>query len=148
LPERNYRKFCAKREAIRLELERLNQNRHGTHTLAQLLRRPEMTYAELPGKDATLPEEVVQQVEIALKYEGYIERQEVEVEKFKTLEEKQIPGWLDYDTIPNLRPESRQKLKKIQPVTLGQASRIAGVNPSDISILMVWMKRGPGGKVQ
>jgi tRNA uridine 5-carboxymethylaminomethyl modification enzyme len=84
-------------------------------------------------------------VEIALKYEGYIERQEVEVEKFKTLEDKQIPGWLDYDTIPNLRPESRQKLKKIRPVTLGQASRIAGVNPSDISILMVWMKRGPQG---
>jgi tRNA uridine 5-carboxymethylaminomethyl modification enzyme len=90
-----------------------------------------------------LPSEVVQQVEIALKYEGYIARQELEVAKFKGLEDKQIPPWIDYGKVPSLRTEARQKLISIQPATLGQASRISGVSPSDIGILMIWMRHGP-----
>jgi tRNA uridine 5-carboxymethylaminomethyl modification enzyme len=102
-----------------------------------------MTYSQLPDRDASLTSEVIQQVEIALKYEGYIARQELEVAKLKGLEDKQIPPWIDYAKVPSLRTEARQKLTKINPATLGQASRISGVSPSDIGILMVWMKQGP-----
>jgi tRNA uridine 5-carboxymethylaminomethyl modification enzyme len=143
LPERNFRKFEVKRAAIESELVRLDKTRSGTETLAQLLRRPEISYADLPDRNESLSAEVVQQVEIALKYEGYIARQEIEVEKMKSLEDKQIPPWLDYAKVPSLRTEARQKLIKVQPVTLGQASRISGVSPSDIGILMIWMKNGP-----
>ena len=101
-----------------------------------------MTYAEMPNRNPDLPLEVVQQVEITVKYAGYIDRQEIEVEKFKSLEDKQIPSSFDYDTVHSLRTEARQKLSKIRPATLGQASRISGVSPSDIGILMVWLKRG------
>ncbi|MBK7999215.1 MAG: tRNA uridine-5-carboxymethylaminomethyl(34) synthesis enzyme MnmG [Verrucomicrobia bacterium] len=147
LPERNYRQFLAKRDAIATELARLHNTRDGKETLAQLVRRPEVTYQTLPQARTDLAPEVVQQVEIALKYEGYIQRQEVEVEKFKTLEDKQIPAWVDYETVHSLRKEARQKLGKIRPATIGQASRISGVSPSDVSILLVWMKRGPSPKV-
>ena len=143
LPERNFRKFEAKKAAIESELVRLNKTRSGTEALAQLLRRPEISYSDLPDRNESLLAEVVQQVEIALKYEGYIARQEIEVAKMKSLEDKQIPAWLDYTRVPSLRTEARQKLTKIQPATLGQASRISGVSPSDIGILMVWMKNGP-----
>ena len=98
--------------------------REGADTLIQLLRRPEVSYADLPAKNSDLSEEVVQQVEIAVKYAGYIDRQEIEVARFKTLEDKQIPGSFDYDTVHSLRTEARQKLNKIRPATLGQASRI------------------------
>ena len=101
-----------------------------------------MTYASLPNRNAELPEEVIQQVDIHLKYDGYIARQEIEVAKLKSLEDKQIPAWMDYNKVPSLRTEARQKLAKIQPGTLGQASRISGVSPSDIGILMVWLKQG------
>jgi tRNA uridine 5-carboxymethylaminomethyl modification enzyme len=110
--------------------------------MIQLLRRPELTYAQLSSKNPELSEEVIQQVEIAVKYAGYIDRQELEVSKFKSLEDKQIPGAFNYDTVHSLRTEARQKLSKIRPATLGQASRISGVSPSDIGILMVWLKRG------
>jgi tRNA uridine 5-carboxymethylaminomethyl modification enzyme len=143
LPERNHRRFATKRDAITTELERLNRTREGTHTLAQLLRRPENTYRSLPNSDPDLPEEVAQQVEINLKYEGYIQREVEEVARFRTLEDKQIPAWLDYETVPSLRHEARQKLGKIRPVTIGQASRISGVTPSDVGILLIWMKRPP-----
>ena len=112
-------------------------------SLAQILKRPEVSYAELPSANPDLTPEEIQQVEITLKYAGYIDRQEQEVTRFKTMEEKQIPDWLDYETIPSLRKEARQKLRDIRPATLGQASRISGVSPADISIVMVWMKRGP-----
>jgi tRNA uridine 5-carboxymethylaminomethyl modification enzyme len=144
LPERHHRQFVERRAAIETELLRLQTTRHERDTLAQLLRRPEVTYSTMPGARTDLPTEVVQQVEIALKYEGYIQRQEIEVERFKTLEDKQIPPWVDYETVHSLRKEARQKLGKIRPATLGQASRISGVTPSDVSILLVWMKRGPG----
>jgi tRNA uridine 5-carboxymethylaminomethyl modification enzyme len=143
LPMRNFTKFEKKRAAIETELLRLEKTRVGGEALAQMLRRPEVTYSQLPDQDASLSSEVIQQVEIALKYEGYIARQELEVAKLKGLEEKQIPPWIDYAKVPSLRTEARQKLTKIQPGTLGQASRISGVSPSDIGILMVWMKQGP-----
>jgi tRNA uridine 5-carboxymethylaminomethyl modification enzyme len=143
LPARHFKKFEAKKAAIELELARLEKTRIGTEALAQLLRRPEMTYKDLPNRDESLSQEVIQQVEIALKYEGYIARQEIEVAKMKGLEDKQIPSWMDYAKVPSLRTEARQKLAKIQPSTLGQASRISGVSPSDVGILMIWMKSGP-----
>jgi len=92
-----------------------------------------------------LSNEVVEQVEISIKYEGYIARQENEVVKFKTLEDKRIPEAFDYSSVPSLRSEARQKFVKIRPGTIGQASRISGVSPADISILMVWLKRSAGG---
>ena len=143
LPFRNYRQTQLKRDAIESELARLLEVRVGSGTLAQLLRRPEISYSQLPHQNSVLSNEVVQQVEIALKYEGYIARQEIEVSKLKSLEDKQIPAWIDYSRVPSLRTEARQKLTQIQPATLGQASRISGVSPSDISILMVWLKQGP-----
>lgn len=142
LPERNYQKFVTKRNAIDKELQRLEQTRVGADLLIQILRRPESSYADLPSKDSTLSDEVIQQVEIGVKYAGYIDRQEIDVARFKTLEDKQIPASFDYDTVHSLRTEARQKLNKIRPATIGQASRISGVSPSDIGVLMVWLKRG------
>jgi tRNA uridine 5-carboxymethylaminomethyl modification enzyme len=143
LPSRNHSKFVTKETNIAAELTRLENTHSGQVSLAQLLRRPEISYADLPDKNASLTLDEVQQVEIALKYAGYISRQEEDVQKFKTMEDKQIPPWLDYATVPSLRKEARQKLDKIRPQTLGQASRISGVTPADISLLIVWMKRGP-----
>jgi tRNA uridine 5-carboxymethylaminomethyl modification enzyme len=142
LPERHYAQFRSKQEAIAAEIGRLEQTRSGTETLAQLLRRPEISYNDLPNKNTELSEDVIQQVEIAIKYEGYIARQETEIARFKSLEEKRIPDEFDYASVPSLRSEARQKFMKIRPATLGQASRISGVSPSDVGILMVWLKRG------
>lgn len=142
LPDRHYRTFCEKRSSIETEILRLNHTRAGPDLLAHLLRRPEVSYDNLPGRSSSLSEEVIRQVEISVKYEGYIQRQETEVEKFKTLEGKKIPASIDYGSIHSLRVEAKQKLSKVRPATLGQASRISGVSPSDISILMVWMRRG------
>ncbi len=142
LQPHNYIRFQAKRAAIESELARLLAVRVGPDTLAQLLRRPEMNYADLPQRNPELPNDVAQQMEVALKYEGYIARQEIEVAKLKSLEDKQIPSWVNYGRVPSLRTEARQKLTKIQPKTLGQASRISGVSPSDVGILMVWLKQG------
>jgi len=133
--------FVAKQAAIETEIKRLQTTRDGTETLAQILKRPEISYSNLPHKLDGLPDEVVQQVEIAVKYAGYIARQQSEVSRFRSLEDKQIPDSFDYSTIPSLRMEARQKFIKIRPATLGQASRISGVSPADISILMVWLKR-------
>jgi tRNA uridine 5-carboxymethylaminomethyl modification enzyme len=141
LPERNYRQWQAKQQAIDSELERLPETRNEGETLAQLLRRPGITYRDLPKRDENLSPEVIQQIEIAVKYAGYIDRQQSEVEKLRSLESKQIPPGFDYALVPSLRSEARQKLAKIRPATLGQASRISGVSPADVSILMVWLKR-------
>jgi tRNA uridine 5-carboxymethylaminomethyl modification enzyme len=140
LPKHNFRKFESKRLAILNELDRLEQTRAGSETLAQLLRRPEISYTDICN-DSQLASDVVQQVEIALKYAGYIARQHNEVAKFKDLESKQIPPDFDYLAVPSLRREARQKLLSIRPATIGQASRISGVSPADISILLVWLKR-------
>ena len=99
-------------------------------------------YNDLPSKNENLSDEVIQQVEISLKYAGYIDRQETEVQRFRGMEEKRIPSWVDYNSIPSLRTEARQKLNTIRPETLGQASRISGVSPADISLVMIWIKRG------
>ena len=141
LPERHYRTVEAKDRAIRDEIERLERTRDGSESLAQRLRQPSTSYHDISTTNASLPPEVVQQVEIAVKYSGYIARQEVEVAKLKNLEEKQIPAAFDYSTVPSLRNEARQKLSRIRPATIGQAGRISGVSPADISILMVWLKR-------
>src|SRR5438093_6339698 len=142
LPERNYRSVLEKKRAIETELSRLQALRTGHQTFAQLLRRPEVRYRDLPISQPHLSETVVQQIEIASKYDGYIRRQEAEIEKFKGLEEKQIPEWVNYSAVHSLRTEARQKLNRVRPATIGQASRISGVSPSDISALIVWMKRG------
>jgi tRNA uridine 5-carboxymethylaminomethyl modification enzyme len=142
LPKRNYEQFELKRMAVNCELERLEQTRIGVDTLMQILRRPENTYDSLSSRNEQLSIEAKQQVEIAVKYAGYISRQEIEVAKFKSMEEKQIPASFDYALVPSLRNEARQKLTKIRPVTVGQAARISGVSPSDIGLILVWLKRG------
>jgi tRNA uridine 5-carboxymethylaminomethyl modification enzyme len=116
--------------------------------LTKILSRPEVTYNILPKRNETLSQEVVQQVEIAVKYAGYIDRQELEVQKFKKLEDKSIPNTFDFSTVPSLRLEARQKFTKIRPATIGQAARISGVSPADISILMVWLKRSANANRQ
>jgi tRNA uridine 5-carboxymethylaminomethyl modification enzyme len=141
LDKENYQKVVSKHQAIDNELVRLSRVRSGTTTLAELLRRPEIRYQDLPGWDDKLSSEVVEQVEIVSKYSGYIKRQEIEVAKLKELEGKQIPPCFDYGTVPSLRMEARQKLNKIRPATVGQAARISGVSPADIGILLVWLKR-------
>ena len=141
LPKRNYDLFTAKRQAIQDELNRLHKTFHVRDSLAKILSRPEMSYPTMPNRIESLSAEVVQQVEIAIKYAGYVERQETEVAKLKTLEDKNIPPAFDYATVPSLRLEARQKLAKIRPATIGQATRISGVSPADISILLVWLKR-------
>jgi len=141
LPERHYDRFRMKQSAIDAELARLANARLGSETLAQILRRPEMAHKDLPEPDRQLSAEVIQQVEILVKYAGYIDRQENEVSKLKSLEYKHIPNDFDYAQVPSLRKEARQKLSSIRPVTVGQASRISGVSPADLSILLVWLKR-------
>ena len=152
LPDRNYRKFQAKKEAVENEISRLNSNYYVSDSLAKILSRPETSYADLPNRDESLSREVIEQVEIAVKYAGYVERQELEIEKFKKLEDKKIPGAFNFSTVPGLRLEARQKLSKIRPATIGQAARISGVSPADVGILMVCLKRfgdaqngAPGG---
>jgi len=144
LPKRNSDRFQAKKALIENELTRLHKTFYKTDLLAKILSRPEVQYRDLPNSNPNLPPEIVQQVEIAIKYAGYIERQGVEVSRSKTLEDKIIPSAFDFATVPSLRLEARQKLQKIRPQTVGQAGRISGVSPSDISILLVWLKRGDG----
>lgn len=153
---------CRKKDLIEQEIDRLkntvigaskeNQDflvRHessplktGTN-LAELLCRPELTYedlSEIDGKRRNLPEEVIEQVTIEIKYEGYIGRQLKQVEQYKKMEKKKIPLDLDYDNVPSLRIEARQKLKEYMPSSVGQASRISGVSPADISVLLVYLE--------
>jgi len=109
-----------------------------------LLKRPEMTYAhveEIIGS-SDLPRDVKEQVEIQIKYEGYIKKANEQVERMRKMEDKKIPENIDYDAITGLASEAKEKLKKIQPISIGQASRISGVNPSDISILLVYIEQG------
>ena len=112
-------------------------------SLADLIRRPELSYdivACLDKKRPELPEDVREQININIKYDGYIKRQLKQVENFKKLETKKLPESLDYDEISGLRIEAKQKLKAYRPVSIGQASRIAGVSPADISVLLVYME--------
>ena len=113
-------------------------------TLEELLKRPEICYNDLKEiytKQPELPEAVTQQVEISIKYEGYIKRQLQQVEQFKKLEKKKLSLDFDYSQVPNLRKEAIQKLNEYQPASIGQASRISGVSPADISVLLVYLNR-------
>ena len=127
---------------INEEISRLKKIFADGASLTQMLRRPEMTYEKLPARRTDLPAEVITQVEINVKYEGYIERELKQIERVEKIEHQKIPAWVNYDEIKALRFESREKLKKIHPDNLGQASRISGVNPSDIAILSIWIKKG------
>jgi tRNA uridine 5-carboxymethylaminomethyl modification enzyme len=144
LPDRHYLKFLAKEAAISNEISRLHSTFSASGSLAKTLSRPEVAYKDLPNRNGSLADDVIQQVEIAIKYAGYIERQEIEIGKFKKLEDKVIPDSFDFSTVPSLRLEARQKLAQIRPATIGQAARISGVSPADVSILMVWLKRFGG----
>lgn len=126
-------------------LERLGSTllKSGT-TLAELIRRPEISYDDLAEIDIDrkpLRYDVIEQVNINIKYEGYISRQLKQVEHFKKLENKIIPDFINYDDISGLRKEAQQKLKKFAPRSIGQASRISGVSPADISVLLVYLEQ-------
>jgi len=111
-------------------------------SLAELMCRPELSYSILEPLDINrpqLPDDVIEQVEIEIKYEGYIDRQRRQIDNFVKTEKKMIPVDIDYDDIPSLRIEARQKLKAMKPVSVGQASRISGVSPADISVLLVYL---------
>ncbi len=114
---------------------------HAGISLAELLRRPQLSYAALAPFDTerpALPHAVVYEAEISLKYEGYIKRQLKQVEEFRRLEDKPLPVDIDYDAVAGLRLEAREKLKRIRPVSFGQAGRISGVSPADVSVLMIY----------
>ena len=111
--------------------------------LAELMCRPELSYeilSEIDPERQPLPDDVIEQVEIEIKYEGYIERQLKQVEQYKKMEKKLIPIDLDYNDVSSLRLEARQKLISYKPVSVGQASRISGVSPADISVLLVYLE--------
>ena len=160
--EEKYQRMLNKREAIERELSRLEKTvappgdeineflkNAGTTPIstgvkiADLVRRPQLTYDSVAPFDKTrkaLPRDVSESVEISLKYDGYIKRQEAQIEQFARLEEKLIPEDIDYMSLMGLRTEARQKLSKIQPKSVGQASRISGVSPADIAALLLYIK--------
>jgi len=156
-----YERFLRKKEAIEAEMKRLKEtvinpgeavNRflaeHGSAELKtgirlyDLLKRPEIEYEHLKalGYGAELSREVMEQVTISIKYEGYLNKQMQQIELFKRMEERRLPENIDYDSIKGLSTEARQKLGKLRPESLGQASRISGVSPSDISVLLVYLE--------
>lgn len=163
ISKERYEKFLIKKEEIRKEIERLKtfkitptkdviekMQKLGTAEIKDgilaydLLKRPELSYKDiinLANKDSNISEEIIEQVEIEIKYEGYIKKSLQQVNKMKKMEEKKIPFNLDYDKVPSIAIEAREKLKKVNPITIGQASRISGVNPSDISILLVYLEQ-------
>ena len=142
LSDRQHLLFEKKKANLEREFKRIRNERKNGAKLEELLKRTDISHKDLPQPDTGVSVEVAEQVEITVKYAGYIDRQETDVIQFKKMENKTIPEWLDYDQIPGLRNESRQKLKEIQPSTVGLASRISGINPTDLSLLMVWIKRG------
>lgn len=144
LPEAHHARVVEKEASIRNELARISTTRWGQDTLEELLRRPEVAYRDLQGARTDLSDEVIEQVEFSVKYAGYIQRQVAEVERFRTMEEREIPVGFDFSRVPGLRNEARQKLGQIRPRTFGQASRISGVSPADLSLVLVWAKRGQG----
>lgn len=146
LSRSRYDKVENKANLVQAELARLRARRCGSQTWEELLRRAEVTYYQLVGEDTPVPSDVAQEVEIQVKYRGYVERQQVEVARLRSLEEKRIPDSIDYSAIRGLRSESRQKLSRVRPRTIGQASRVSGVTPADISLITVWLRRLGGGQ--
>ena len=141
LPQRHFDQFSSKLLSIQEEVRRLQTTRHGQDLLSDLLKRPEVEYSTLPGLRTDLPDEVTLQVQITLKYAGYIDRQEAEVQRLRLWENQGIPTTLDYGQVPSLRIEARSKLQSIRPTSLGQAGRISGVTPADVSVLSLFLKR-------
>ncbi len=141
VPRHNIQAFEYLQSAIDQELHRLETTHYEGQSLMQHLRKTEVTYKNLPNSKIS-DQLVTSQVEILVKYAGYIAREQQQIEKARSLENQQIPVWIDYDQLNVLRFECREKLKRIRPETLGQASRISGVTPADLSILAVIMKRG------
>lgn len=163
ISEERYEALKKKKKEIELEVERLEKTSIGATkevqelliscdssplntgtTLAELIKRPELSYEKIAAIDKerkNLSKEVIEQVNINLKYEGYIKRQMKQVEQFKKLEGKKIPDNIVYDDIHSLRIEAKQKLKEIRPASVGQASRISGVSPADISVLLVYLEQ-------
>ncbi len=160
--EEQYRRLVEKEKMIQQEICRLKSSimganqkmqdflqSHGSSSLktaaslAELICRPELDYqilSEIDSERKALPKDVTQQVEIEIKYEGYIQRQMRQVEQYKKMEKKKIPPDLNYDHVSSLRLEARQKLKEFRPISLGQASRISGVSPADISVLLIYLE--------
>lgn len=137
--EAQHRAVAEKYAAVEAELERLKRNR-----LYDLLKRPENTYASLADRDPDrpgLPRAVIQEVEISVKYEGYIRRQLKEIESFAKMESRPLPADIDYGVIPGIRTEARQKLSAVRPASFGQAGRISGVSPADLTALMIWVEK-------
>ena len=163
IDEERYARFCEKRNQINSEIARLKEAMVGAnkrtqeflashdsspiHTavsIADLIRRPELSYEIVEELDTERPDvdfdrEVVEQINIYLKYEGYIDRQQSQVEHFIKMESKKIPADIDYSKVKNLRIEARQKLEKVRPESIGQASRISGVSPADVTMLMLYL---------
>ena len=161
ISEEQYAALKVKEQQIQEEIERVENTYVGTSSninelleeygstllsggssLAELIRRPELNYkmlAEVDPKRPKLPEDVQEQVNINIKYDGYIKRQMKQVEQFKKMEEKKIPENINYDEIQSLRIEAKQKLNLYRPINIGQASRISGVSPADISVLLVYL---------
>ena len=168
ISEERYKNFCEKRDRINAEIERLktttikptaevneflkNNNSSilsGGIKLVDLLKRSELNYEKLKEIDLNRPELTpveAEEVEIQVKYEGYIKLQEAQVEKFKKLEKKKIPDDIVYSEIKGLRLEARQKLDKIKPLSIGQASRISGVSPADVNVLHIYIEQEKGNK--
>ena len=163
IDEETYKALLDKEKAIKEEIERTEHTTVGASaavqklleekgstllksgtTIAELIKRPELTYEDLESIDPErpdLPWDVKQQVEINLKYDGYIKRQLKQVEQFKKLEAKKLPEDIDYEKVGSLRIEARQKLEEYRPISIGQASRISGVSPADISVLLVYLEQ-------
>lgn len=164
IDEERYQRLLKKEKMIEEEIERVNHVNIGTSekvqdllkdygstaltsgtTLSDLIRRPELSYEKLALIDENRPElpaDVQEQVDINIKYDGYIKRQMRQVEQFKKMENKKIPDDINYDEIKSLRIEAKQKLNQIRPSSIGQASRISGVSPADVSVLLVYLKQG------
>lgn len=142
--EQHWHKLTEKEYAIAEILSYINEKKIGPDTLAKILSRPDRTLDYLLTMDTVLSQkqisrEIKEQIEIEVKYRGYVQRQQIQIEKFKKMEDYKIPPWIDYCNISELGKEARQKLSAIRPVSLGQASRISGVSPADISILMIYL---------
>ena len=168
IDDERWKRFLSKQQQKRAELERAENTvfsptpelngilvSRGTSPvqtgvrLADLLRRPELDYEALAPVDAgrpNLPAPVFEAVEIELKYEGYIRRQQADIAEMRRLEERTLPQGMDYANITGLRMEAREKLQKVRPANIGQASRISGVSPADISVLLIWLAKMEEGR--
>ena len=160
--EERYRRYCNKKEVVSQEIQRLEEtyikpgqaerlleekdsgSLKGRYSLADLLRRPQISYQDLEQLDPQRPilsRHAREQIEVQIKYEGYIGKQMQQIQRFRRMEEKKLPPDMDYSKIDGLRIEAWQKLNQLQPGSLGQASRISGVSPADINVLLIHLEK-------